>query len=214
MNCPHTADHGLLLARFDTGSDQGPRAWRCYASSTLDASLTKYVRGTAYWTQDAQLRKVLLQCASSDMHARPANAWPVAAFFDTTTMQPGSWIALPSTPTTLPLVSKASTGTEPSRTVGDAPVTTTAPSNANVATAPNPTETGRSILGLDYLGVGSSGASGVALGSLQPQDASHSRRPEARSILYISVLCRCPARDCVYARNPMLSACIVTRCTC
>ena len=62
-NCPHSASAGALTA-LQGASANGPQlAWRCYASSTLDAQRRQYTTGSTYCTRDAPLRRLLEQCA-------------------------------------------------------------------------------------------------------------------------------------------------------
>lgn len=68
-NCPHFAEFGSLLARYDgmlahmsEPRSAWQRAWRCYARVTLDESGLRYTGGRAYCTRDLHLRQVLETC--------------------------------------------------------------------------------------------------------------------------------------------------------
>ena len=64
-NCPHYAEFGSLLARYDEQivPDQ-PLAWRCYARHTLDDAEQKYTMGKAYCTRETQLRGIIDACVA------------------------------------------------------------------------------------------------------------------------------------------------------
>ena len=64
-NCPHYAEFGSLLARYDQQivPDQ-PLAWRCYARHTLDDAEQKYTMGKAYCTRERELRGIIDACVA------------------------------------------------------------------------------------------------------------------------------------------------------
>ena len=79
-HCPHALEHGPLLARYDGQHVPAgpvppvPPAWRCYARSTLDASLQRYVSGRTYCTRDGYLRTLLELCVSGQLEATAATS--------------------------------------------------------------------------------------------------------------------------------------------
>ena len=64
-NCPHSAEH-KLYARYDSNHFGHPATWRCYAASTLDAKLQKYVQGETFCTRHPQLLQQRQICEASD----------------------------------------------------------------------------------------------------------------------------------------------------
>lgn len=91
QNCPHFAEFGSLLARYDVihtaPGTPVQHAWRCYARHTLDESMQSYWRGKAYCTREKLLPGLIEACvaqrerlekASSDTTAVTVEASGVA----------------------------------------------------------------------------------------------------------------------------------------
>ena len=71
-NCPHSREHGNLLARLDAARNADAKAWRCYAQSTLTDDLMRYASGATYCTRHDVLLRELQLCLgpdSSTIHA-------------------------------------------------------------------------------------------------------------------------------------------------
>lgn len=85
-DCPHVVEHGALLARFDRQFVPGlPKAWRCYARSTLDENESSYVSGKAYCTREKGIDLELRRClASREAAASEAATSEMAAAVDAT----------------------------------------------------------------------------------------------------------------------------------
>jgi len=74
-HCPHFAEFGSLLARYDAAEEipmpqhhsslptaAPKRAWRCYARHTLDEQEDRYTSGKAYCTRHSQLEPLIESC--------------------------------------------------------------------------------------------------------------------------------------------------------
>lgn len=66
-HCPHAAEHGPLLARFDTSHIRSPPQWRCYARSTLTDDGMQYRSGNTFCTRHAQLSDLLERCRAGSV---------------------------------------------------------------------------------------------------------------------------------------------------
>ena len=65
IHCPHAAEHGPLLARYDHQYVPGqPKAWRCYAQATLDETRQRYTNGKLYCTRAHHLEVELEACVA------------------------------------------------------------------------------------------------------------------------------------------------------
>ena len=60
--CPHSKQHGALLARLGPADATKVPAWRCYARSTLSADGMSFVGGTTYCTRHQRLIDELERC--------------------------------------------------------------------------------------------------------------------------------------------------------
>jgi hypothetical protein len=69
------ADNGSfpLVARFDTDSQHGPSAWRCYSPTCLDKTKSKYVSGNEYCSRP-ELKNVLTDCSTAVVFANGDNS--------------------------------------------------------------------------------------------------------------------------------------------
>ncbi|KAL1524968.1 hypothetical protein AB1Y20_019844 [Prymnesium parvum] len=76
QHCPHAVAHGPLKARYDRSATSEMHAWRCYATSTLDAMHERYAQGTAYCTRHAQLVELLQQCLNAEVQPSHASIDP------------------------------------------------------------------------------------------------------------------------------------------
>jgi len=61
-NCPHSQEHGPLLARLGIAAAGPQVAWRCYAPDTLTPDTLQYATGSTYCTRHPQLVEVLDDC--------------------------------------------------------------------------------------------------------------------------------------------------------